>query len=74
MRDKTGWIMGGLVGAVLVLGLIFYSMSGDAPKTAGTSPSETTGQSERITLPAERVTPPVNPNATEPQKDPPRAQ
>jgi hypothetical protein len=74
MRDKTAWMMGGLLAAVLVVGLIFYSMSGDVPRTAGTSPSKTTGQSERITPPAERVTPPVNPNATEPQKDPPRAQ
>jgi hypothetical protein len=67
MRDRSTWIMGGLIAAVLVLGIIFYSMSGDSPRTAGTSPPETTGQSER-------VTPPVNPNATEPQKDPPRAQ
>ena len=72
--DKTSLMMGGLLAAVLVLGLIFYSMSGDVPRTAGTSPPETTAQSERITPPAERVTPPVNPNATEPQKDPPRAQ
>jgi hypothetical protein len=68
MHDKSAWLMGGLVGAVLVLGLIFfYSTSGDTPKTVGTSPSETTGQSER-------VTPPANPNATEPQRDPPRTQ
>ena len=74
IRDKTGWIMGGVLSAVLVIGLIFYSMSGDVPRTAGTSPPETTGQSERITPPAERVTPPINPNATKPQKDPLRAQ
>ena len=74
MGDKTTLIVGGVLSAVLVIGLIFYSMSGDTPKTAGTSPPETTGQSERVTPPAERVTPPANPNATEPQKDPPRAQ
>ena len=65
--NSTAWILGGVLAAVLVLGVIFYSMSGDTPQTAGSSPPATTGQSER-------VTPPANPNATTPQKDAPRAQ
>jgi hypothetical protein len=65
--NSTAWIMGGVLAAVLVLGVIFYSMSGDTPQTAGTSPPAATGQSER-------ATPPANPNATTPQREAPRAQ
>jgi hypothetical protein len=65
--SNTGWIIAAVAALILVLGALFYSMSGDAPRTAGDSQPQTTGQSERPPMPA-------NPNATQPQREAPRAQ
>jgi hypothetical protein len=58
MSDNSGWIFAGVVGAMLLAGLVFYSLSGEGPRTASTPASETTGRVDRApAAPAPPATP-----------------
>ena len=69
VRDNSGWIIASVIAALLVAGLMFYGLSGDAPRTASTPAAETTGRVDRAPTPPANPLP-ANPNATQPQRDP----
>ena len=63
--SNTGWFIAAAAAVVLVFGVLFYNMNGDAPQTAGSRQTQTTGQTEPI---------PANPAGTAPQREAPRTQ
>ena len=63
--SNTGWFIAAAAAVVLVFGVLFYSMNGDAPQTAGSPQTQTTGQTERA------APTPANPGGTAPQRETP---
>jgi hypothetical protein len=66
MDNNAGWIFAGVIGALLLAGFVFYSLSGEGPRTASTPAPETTGRVERA--PAPQALPPKPTPAPAPQR------
>jgi hypothetical protein len=66
---SMGWLVAAVVALLVLAGMAIYGMS-DRSTTASNPPAETTGRVDRA--PASPL--PANPNATEPQREAPRAQ
>ena len=59
MYENSSWIFAGLIGALLLAAFVFYSLSGDGPRTASNPAIETTGRVDRAPAVPPRPTTPA---------------